>query len=256
MSSDAAAVGAARGKAPFAPFHKWDRNFFLLYVGLIWLGILMGFGSDLVSHFAKHRPAYPPIVHFHAAVFVSWLVVLTAQVLLIRTRRHDVHYKLGVAAMGLAVLMVVLGPATAIVVHGAEAGTPQDDPAFLSIQLTDIVAFAGLAGAAFLFRGKAAAHKRLILLATIYISDAGFARWLGGGFTALFGDGFFGAMASLYLPSELLAMGLGGYDLATRGKLHPAYVAGLAWMFAMQILAVTLYLSPAWKPVALALLGR
>ena len=50
-------------------------------------------------------------MHVHGVVFVGWLAVLTAQVLLIRRRRPDLHRKLGVAAMGLAVLMVIIGPA-------------------------------------------------------------------------------------------------------------------------------------------------
>ena len=64
----------------FAPFHRYDRNFFLAYVALIWLGILMGFGGDIVDHIKSHAPAFPLIVHVHAAIaFVGWLVVLTIQ---------------------------------------------------------------------------------------------------------------------------------------------------------------------------------
>ena len=71
-------------------------------VVLIWIGIVMGFGSDMIRHFQTHERAYPLIVHFHAAAFAGWMVVLTTQVLLIRTRRHDLHRVLGFAAMGLA----------------------------------------------------------------------------------------------------------------------------------------------------------
>src|SRR5207245_2336916 len=67
----------------FAPQHRWDRNVFLLLVGLIWFGVLMGFGGDIARHVRAHEPPYPLIVHFHAFVMVSWLVLLTAQVLLI-----------------------------------------------------------------------------------------------------------------------------------------------------------------------------
>jgi len=53
-------------------------------VALFWFGILMGFAPDIVQHVQKHKPPYPLVVHFHAAAFVSWLVLLTAPVLLIR----------------------------------------------------------------------------------------------------------------------------------------------------------------------------
>ena len=72
---------AARG---YTTNYKWDRNFFLLYVVLIWIGIAMGFGTEIVKHIRNHAPPYALIVHFHAAAFVGWLVLLTVQVLLIR----------------------------------------------------------------------------------------------------------------------------------------------------------------------------
>jgi hypothetical protein len=48
---------------------------------------------------------------------------------------------------------------------------------------------------------------------------------------------------------------LGAYDLATRKRLHPAYVAGAAWILANELAAAWLYFSPAWKPISLKLLG-
>lgn len=38
-----------------APFHRWDRNFFLLWVALIWLGIVMGFGPPIASQIGEHQ---------------------------------------------------------------------------------------------------------------------------------------------------------------------------------------------------------
>ena len=38
-------------------------------------------------------------------------------------------------------------------------------------------------------------------------------------------------------------------------ELLPAYVAGVAWVFAWQLTASFLYHAPAWKPVAVALIG-
>ena len=219
------ASGAA---ARFAPYHKWDRNFFLTYVVLIWFGVLNGFVPEIVKHIAKNKPNYPFIIHVHAIAFVGWLVVLTIQTLLIRRSRHDLHRKLGVAAMGLAAVMVVVGPATAIYMQRYHWGTPESDPAFLAIQLTDILAFAGLAGAAFLLRGNSPAHKRLVILATLYISDAGFARFLGDGVHAFAGDGFLPFMLEAYLANDFLVLGLGAYDLVTRKRLHPAYIRVLS----------------------------
>lgn len=257
-----AVLGVATGrKPPFAPYHKWDRDFFLTYVVLIWFGIVVGFGSDLIRHVRTGEAPYPLIVHFHAAAFSGWLAVLTVQVLLIRARRQDIHRKLGMAAMVLAPIMVVLGIATAITVHRALFGLPVTKPtqdlAFLAIQLTDMLAFATLTAAAFLQRRNPSAHKRLILLATLYIADAGFGRWLGGSIVTLLGtDGFWPTYARIYLPCGLLMLGIGGYDLITRKRLQPVYVAAIGWIFVLQLTAVTLNRSPLWKPLALQLIGH
>jgi hypothetical protein len=254
MASEA--VAGVVPVARFAPYHKWDRNFFLTYVVLIWFGVLNGFVPEIVQHIAKNKPPYPFIIHVHAVAFVGWLVVLTIQTLLIRRSRHDLHKKLGLAAMALAAIMIVVGPATAFYMQRYHWGTPESDPAFIAIQLTDILAFAGLAGAAFALRGDPSAHKRLIILATLYISDAGFARFLGDGVHALVGSGFFPFMASAYLANDLLALGLGAYDLVTRKRLHPAYIAGVLWTAALQLTATFLYRAPFFLPVAKHLIGH
>lgn len=240
----------------FAPFHKWDRNAFLALVGLIWVGILMGFGGDIVHHVQTHEAAYPLIVHFHAVAFLGWPTLLTAQVLLIRTNRREIHRKLGLAGLGLAAAMVVLGPATALTADALAFTRTGQAPTFLSIQFTDILAFTGLVAAGFQLRGDASAHKRLMLLAALYISDAGFARWLGDSVRHLTGDGYWPMIAQLYLANTALMLALGGYDLVTRRRLHPAYVAGLAWVFANELTAVAVFFNPAWTPISLKLIGH
>jgi hypothetical protein len=238
---------AAKG---FAPNHPWDRNFYLVMVALAWLGILRGFGGDIADHLAKHRPAYSIIVHFHAGVFVSWLVLFTVQILLIRTKRLPVHKKLGFALVWLAGLMAIIGPATALTVQHHGIAEPDADPGFLSIQFTDILAFVGLTTAAILLRKVPVAHKRLILLGTLYITDAGFARWLGDSWIHLLGFGFWPFWISLYFAPNLLVVLAGVYDLVTRHRLLPAYLAGVAWIFANQMLALSLYFSPGWLAFA------
>ena len=254
MSSQA--IAAIAPKQPFAPYRKWDRDFFLTYVGLVWIAILMGFGSDLINHFKTHEAAYPLIVHFHAVAFVGWLVLLTTQVLLIRNHRHDIHQALGIAGLCLAAIMVVLGPATAIVMQRAAFGTPDSDPAFTAIQFGGIIAFGTLVTAAALTRNDPSAHKRLMLLAILAISDAGFARWLGGDFHAWLGSGWWQAYIGLFLMTDILILGVGVYDLVTRGRLHPVYIAGALWIFACELTENFLHHSPAYKIVATRLIGH
>jgi hypothetical protein len=235
-------------RTPFAPRHAWDRNFFLAYVGVIWVGILAGFVPEIVAHARSNDPAYPTIIHVHGVTFVSWLLLLTVQALLIRNRKVRLHRRLGVAAAVLAPTMVVVGLITSLTLDRLELPTSKADPAFLSIQLFDLLEFGTLAIAAVAARKMPSAHKRLILLATLSIADAGFARWLGS--SLHFGDGVIFSYIELFLPTGLLILGIGAYDLMTRRRLHPAYVAGAALIFSGQLTACWLYHDAAWKAVA------
>jgi hypothetical protein len=233
---------------PFAPRHAWDRTFFLSYVAIIWVGILAGFVPEMVRHATSNAPAYPPIIHVHGVVFVSWLVLLTVQALLIRNRQVRLHRRIGVAGAVLAPTMVVVGLITSLTIDRLELATPKEDPAFLSIQLFDLLEFGTLAIAALAARKVPSAHKRLILLATLSIADAGFARWLGS--SLHFGEGVLFSYVELFLPTGLLVLGIGAYDMVTRRRLHPAYVAGAALIFTGQLTACWLYHDAAWKAAA------
>ncbi len=245
------------GGARFAPRAKRDRDFFLLMVALIWLGILMGFVPDIAAHIRTHKPAYPLIVHIHAAAFVGWLCLLTTQVALIRGGRADIHRKLGIAGAILASVMVVLALAASVIVDRLHFGTPLNDPSFLAIQLADILDFGVLVAAAIIWRKTPSAHKRLILLATIFIANAGFSRWWGEPIAKLVGDkGFWQNWTIFYLADLLLIALIGAYDLITRRRLHPAFVAGALFGLTVEVIAVWFYVSPWWKPVSMKLLGH
>jgi hypothetical protein len=241
--------------APFAPQHPSDRNFFLLLVILTWLGVIGGFGLDMIDHFKGVRP-YPLIVHFHAALFVGWLVLLTAQVALIRNRRADIHRRLGMAAAWMIPVMVVMALATAWTVQRQVVlQFGGHHTAFISVNITDMLGFSTLAFAGLALRRDAPAHKRLMLLSTLYLSTAGFARlWLltiGTQGT----DTFWGWFIAYNGGGDIVIALLGVYDLATRGRLHPAYVLGAGWIAANELAAAWLYFSPWWKPISLQLLG-
>jgi hypothetical protein len=238
-----------------ADYRRWDPNFFLLMVALIWLGILMGFVPDIIHRVHIHRP-FPAVVWFHGAVFVGWLSLLTVQLLLIRARRVDLHRELGMAGVALYGAMIVLGIVTSVAVDYALFGTPHSDPSFLSIQLADMLAFSVLGGFAIALRKSPDSHKRLMLLATICIANAGFSRWFAHGLERFLGDGYWGNWAQLYLTDLVLVALLAAYDLISRRRLYSAFVLGAAWGLGLEFAAVWLYVMPWWKPVATMLIGR
>jgi hypothetical protein len=70
------------------------------------------------------------------------------------------------------------------------------------------------------------------------------------------GESLFGESVALYLGSDLLMLALGAYDLATRGRLHPAYIAGVLWSIALQFTGLMLLHSASWKALSLHLIGH
>lgn len=246
MTASTLTAPSAAPTRPFPPNHPWDRNFFLTWVALIWLGIGLGFIPELTTHFVKHETPFVLVTHIHAAVFMGWLVLLTAQVLLIRTRRVTIHRTLGLAMVGWGALIPVLGVAVAWSVQRRTFGTPTGDPGFYSIQLIDCVSFTVLSGAGVLLRNNASAHKRLMLLGTLVIADAGYGRFLGPPLEHAYGKGFWPEHIGDYGVTGLMIIGIGVYDLITRKRLHPVYVVGAAFALAGQALATFLWHDPAW----------
>jgi uncharacterized membrane protein YozB (DUF420 family) len=234
-----------------------DRNAFLVFVALVWLAILSGFGTDSYSHVLKHGLDYPLIVHLHAVTFVGFAVLFTTQVALIRTGRPDLHRRLGVLGAVMAAAMLVIGPATALTVDAQAYAATGHTPEFLAVQFTDICAFAVLAGSGLLLRRRADWHRRLMLMALFYISDAGFARFLNDRLAGSLDESHgLGKFISLYGGSDLLLLAFGAYDLATRRRLHPAWLAGVVVFGIFQFTAIQGLHSPAWKAVSMHLIGR
>lgn len=240
----------------FAPFQPRDRTFFLLMLTTIWAGIFAGFVPDVFEHFQGKHVSYALVVHLHAAAYVGWLVLLTTQMTLIRVGRADLHRKLGIVGLGLVLAMAVLGPWTAFVMQDRQFGTPDSDPPFLILQLLIVVNFTLTALAGLAFRRNAATHKRLMLIATILISGAGFARWIAGPIAKVLGSGFVSFYLQMYACSDLLLIAMGVYDIMTRRRLHPAYIMAVGFGVSNQIAVAWIYNLPAWKPIATQLIGH
>src|SRR3954468_8159535 len=109
-SGELPALGAtaAPTRRRFVAFHKSDRNFFLIFLLVCWLGVIMGFVHPVLDRIHGHpRFAAPLILKIHMAAFSGWLILLTTQILLVRRRHSALHMKLGLAGMALVPIMAV-----------------------------------------------------------------------------------------------------------------------------------------------------
>jgi len=255
MTTGVMTVGVNRPSG-FAPRHRLDRDAFLLLLGLTWVALLAGFGLDNAAHFKVHEEPYPLVIHLHAAVATGWMVLLTVQMLLVRQGHAALHQRIGIAAVGVIPVMAVLGLAAAWTVQRQYFYAPDSNPQFLGVNITDMVVFAALGGCALALRRDSAAHKRLFLLTAVFLSHAGFARWLGLTLGKPFGQGVWAFALQNYLACDVLIAALGVYDLATRGRLNGAFTAAVGFILANEALASWLNYSPGWKQIATHLIGH
>lgn len=234
----------------FLERHPADAFFFPAMVGIIWLLILGGFVPELIARSINGARPYPIIIHVHAVVFFGWLVFLASQVTLVRTGHVAWHRNMGLVGVGLALAVIVVGPAAALTMHmNHQARQP---PQFLAIQLSGIIVFAGLFTAGLLLRRQAAAHKRIMLIATLALIGAGFGRII----RMLTGaPPPFTIIPAVYIAANILLLVMAIHDLRTRGRLHPVFLPSAGAFVAMQLLSGILLRTPAWIGFTHALVG-
>lgn len=114
----------------------------------------------------------------HGIVFSSWPVLLVVQILLIRQRRFSLHRRFGMLGGLIALSMSAIGLLLAVDAAKRGFGAPDLPPAevFLAIPVFDIVVFAILVSAGIALRHSRADHARLMILATLVLLPAAFAR--------------------------------------------------------------------------------
>lgn len=169
------------------------------------------------------RPLFPewpspsePIFYVHGAFFSAWCVLLVIQAMLVGVGRTDVHRKAGVLGVVIALGMVILGVAGALIAANRPTGfngVPIPPLQFLVVPLFDIAFFGTFVALGVGNRTNPQSHKRWMVLATVALLGAAFARWpyvwqIGNPFV------YFG-LAYLFIVALAL------WDFRTRGTLHP-----------------------------------
>ena len=220
-----------------------DRAPSAVWLGILWIGMIAGFGVDFPG-FLKQMPPAPKVIWVHAFVFTMWMALLTAQVLLVLRDRVAWQRKFGLFVASWALLMAVLGPWAAIASQVSTLNTKFFNPQFLCVQLVDIVAFLPLLGWGILLRKNPAAHRRMMILSTVALADPGFARftlWLWPNEPHSVVVWFF----YIFYGNLLLAVLMAAWDW-WRGRLVRSFVIGAAALAAVEFIASLLYFWGPW----------
>lgn len=193
-----------------------------------------------------HPSQFTVLVQVHGLVMFTWVGLFLTQVVLIVCHRPRWHRRLGAIGMVLAILVVALGVPTAITASrlGGDHLPPGATPTgFLADALTQLAAFALLAGSGLALRKRPEYHKRLMLLSNLPPLIAAIVRLVG----------FLHLTIGATPLRNLLLLTLVGVDTSRTRRLHPALLAGGACLIAADLAASALVGTTVWARIVHAL---
>ena len=244
--------------------HAIDRWIYVIvaaiFIGLVLAGFVPSSIEKAGAVRAGLRPPFPPVMHVHAALMGSFLLLLLAQTVLVATGRQALHMRLGLVSMILAPAMVVAGFLLASSnyhsVWAAAQAQPRLQPVvglvdnILLLQLRigllfPVLLWIGLRAR----RDQPGLHKRMMILATAVALPAGIDRipWLP---TTMPLTPVGPTVWTLVAISPMLI-----WDLARNRYLHRAYWIWLGLFLPCAVFVHSLWDTAWWHGTAKAIMG-
>jgi hypothetical protein len=194
-----------------------------------------------------HTPALPALLHIHGAVMSGWVVLLVAQTGLIAARRVLWHRRLGVFGAVWAVLVVIFGSVTTLNAAAREVRAHTDFAAsqvvITSLDLLQMLFFAGFVAMAIWQRRRPDYHKRLMLLTIACMLPDALAR-LPVSFMSQAAEADLNLRIMLGLDAFIVICV--GLDTLWHRRLHPAFAWGASLFVVAFHMALYATKSPAW----------
>jgi len=265
-----AADSLAQASKPNSPLIALiDRWIYVFMAALFVATALAGFIPDSLEKFAAidagQRAPFPPVLHVHAVLMGSWLLLLLTQTTLMATGNSSHHQKLGIASFLLAPAIILSGvilvPAMFGQVWNAIATAPPELLEELRkglVNKTNIILAQSRAGLVFALcvflavrarRVDSGFHKRMIVLATLTPFTAAINRltWLPSTMP--------GSPLSLDIFILILLSPMILWDLFRLGRVHRAYIVWLALWLPASAAVHLLWNTAWWQATAPGLLG-
>lgn len=249
--------------------HALDRWIFVFMAAWFIAIVLAGFVPDSLDKIAAvqagERPPFPLVLHLHAVLMGSFLLLLLAQSWLMATGRTAQHMRLGLLGMVIAPLLVIVGFVLAPTMYhmlwdGAQAAPPgkREEMQFalgiweniLLLQLRIGILFPVFLAIGLKARGRnAGMHKRMMFLGTVMALPAGIDRipWLPHSMPA--------SPLSPDLYTLLAIAPMLVWDLYRNRSLHPAYVIWLAVNIPFAVAVHGLWDTEWWHATARQIMG-
>ena len=244
--------------------HAIDRWIFVFMAAWFILIVLVGFIPDSIGKVAAvqagQRPPFPMVLHMHAVVMGTFLLLLLAQTVMVATGRCGLHKQLGVAAFVLVPVLVLVGIVLAPTMYYQTWNALQNAPPAARAQLQQVLSIrenilllqisAGVLFGIFVTialrarAGNSGLHKRMMFLATAVPLAASIDRmwWLPSSFPAN------PWTTDAYIMLAVSPMFV--WDLVRNRSVHEAYRIWLAIYIPVVLLVDVLWDKPWWHATA------
>lgn len=249
--------------------HTIDRWIYVVMAGWFLAITLVGFVPDSVEKIAMvgtgMRPPFPVMLHVHAVVMGSFLLLLFAQTWLTATGHVKQHMRLGIAAFVLVPLLVGVGVALSPIMYHdllhAQAAAAPDMKARMAAMvdtrenvtlnqlrigiLFPLFIAVGLAAR----RRDAGMHKRMMILATAVALPPAINRmtWLPTTMPAS------PLSSDLFMLAAVTPMFV--WDVIRNGSIHRAYWLWLGGVVPVALAVYVAWDQPWWHTAAKAMMG-
>lgn len=231
--------------------------------------VLTGFIPDSIMKIemvrAGERPPFPLVMHMHAVLMGSFLLLLLAQTSLMATGRDEYHMQLGLASFVLAPALVVVGFILAPTMYHQTWDLLQTAPPEAKEKLRKTLSFqeniklvqiyAGVLFSLFLVIGlrarrrDAGLHKRMMILATAIPLPAGIDRihWIP---SSLPGSPLTPILYTMAAVSPMFV-----WDVIRNRSIHRAYWIWLGVFLPVGVFVNSLWDTPWWHATARHMMG-
>jgi hypothetical protein len=215
-----------------------DRLFYSIVPAAVAAMVLTGFVRPVFGTPVGYRPLTSLLI-VHGLVMTAWVALVVVQPLLIGAGNRALHRRLGYAGGVIAALMVLLGPIATL--HSMRRGGVSAFPniyVFSAVNNLSMIQFAICVALAIANRNRPETHKRWILLSLMPLIPPSIGRT----------PHLAGMMpVSGFIVMNLMLVAGFWFDIATRGRVHPAWRWGAALMIGGQVLMAVFGMSLWWR---------
>jgi hypothetical protein len=221
------------------------KRFYPLIAVTLVVFTIIGFSRTYYLRFLSDLPPMKAVLQLHGLVFTAWLALFITQTRLIGASRADLHMKLGVAGIFLALAVVATGVMSMLV----GAATPRVSQLGLSspqasiVPLVAITQFAVLVTAGLAWRRRASLHKRFMLLAMISVLGPPTARLIG---LLALGKYFLWIQVSVIAAFVTCCL---VYDWRKNRVVHPVFAMGGVLLILLWPVRYAIARSDTWQPI-------